>query len=550
MKNEINIKRGIQIACLIVPFLVIIYILFSGHVLKEIDGNLFGGQSTYGDLSMHLGMITSLAKQGVFPPDYSILPGTKLCYPFLVNLQSSAIYLFGATLRTSIILPSMVMSLSCLLGLYALAKEFCKKKGAAYLAVCLFFITGGLGFFYYLDGEGMLRTLFTEYYMAPTNCLQFNLRWVNVICDMMIPQRTFLIGLSTVLPILLLIKKSLDANNNYHLLLAGIMASAMPMIHTHSFLALGIICAGLLLGGIIIKEYPLKEWIKKWLLFLVPVIVLATPQLLFWIFTQSEGFLRINLDWVNTTDTWLWFWIKNIGIVFILIIPAFINANKKMRVWYISATIIYIIAEVVAFQPNEYDNNKLMLVWYVFTCILVSDYLMYLYESISKVNDKKYIAFIICILLFTSGSLTIGRELYSNKQYMQYANYQVDCANVVDASTPSDALFITGTQHLNEISALAGRNIYAGSTLYVHFHGLDYYSRHEELRAIYSDAASAADILAKINADYIYISSYERNNYDVDETLYFFYPIVYSNRGLEILAVSDRAKDIGLLDIT
>ena len=41
----------------------------ASDIIKEladlnIDGSLYGGQSTYGDLSMHMGMITSLANQG------------------------------------------------------------------------------------------------------------------------------------------------------------------------------------------------------------------------------------------------------------------------------------------------------------------------------------------------------------------------------------------------------------------------------------------------------------------------------------------------------
>ena len=542
-------EEAIKIATVLLPFMVIIYIIFHGHVLLESNGNLYGGQSTYGDLSMHMGMITSLANQGIFPPDYSILPGTRLCYPFLVNLQSASMYLFGTSLRWSIIFPSMVLSLSCFLGLYALARDFVKKHSVAALAAYLFFITGGLGFVYYLNSDGMMKSLLTGYYMAPTNYPDLNLRWVNIICDMMVPQRTFLIGLSAVLPTLLLTKKALDNNNNLHMLLAGIMASFLPMIHTHSFLALGMICAGLLFGGAYVYHVDIKDWIKKWLIFLIPVVLFAVPQLFFWVFTQSQGFLRINLDWVNQGDVWLWFWIKNIGLPFLLIVPAFIYADSKKQLWYTSATIIFIIAEIIAFQPNEYDNNKLMLIWYAFTVIIVADYLAMLYNRIKNTIGRIYLAVLACIVLFASGTLTIGREIYSNKQYMQYSSIQVECAQAIEQNTTEDAIFITGHQHLNEISALAGRNIYAGSTLYVHFHGLNYTSRYEQITDIYEDSQKAQVILDEIGADYIYISSYERYDYTIDEALYDIYPIVYSNSGIQILAVSDDAKSKGPITI-
>ena len=48
----------------------------------------------------------------------------------------------------------------------------------------------------------MLREIFTGYYQTPTNMPDLNLRWVNVICDMMIPQRTLLGGWMALLPAL------------------------------------------------------------------------------------------------------------------------------------------------------------------------------------------------------------------------------------------------------------------------------------------------------------------------------------------------------------
>ncbi len=546
---KIDKKETILISLSILPLIIIIFILFYGHVLLESEGALYGGQSTFGDLSMHMGMITSIANQGMFPPDYSILPGTRLCYPFLVNLQSASMYLMGTSLRWSILFPSMILSFSCFLGLYALARDFLKKHNAAVLAMYLFFITGGLGFIFYLSKDGMMYSLFNDYYMAPTNYPPLNLRWVNVICDMMVPQRTFLIGLSTVLPILLLIKKSIEEDRNINMLYSGIMASSLPMIHTHSFLALGIICAGLLFGGAYFYEKSMKDWIKKWIIFLIPVIVFAAPQLFFWIFTQSQNFLRINIDWVNNGDSWIWFWTKNVGLPFLLIVPAFLYADNKKRLWYASATIIYIIAEVIAFQPNEYDNNKLMLIWYVFTAIITADYMIMLYNKLNNIKGRIYLTIVTCIVLFSSGILTIGREINSNKQYMQYSLQQVETAQTVSDFTDTDILFVTGRQHLNEIAALAGRNIYAGSTLYVHFHGLDYTGRYTQIEDIYTDSHKAVEILKEINADYLYISSYERSYYSLDENLYEIFPVVYSNSDIEILAVSDEAIQNGIMII-
>ena len=76
---------------------VLFCILLSTHTILPKDDGLHVGQCTYGDLQMHLGIITSIANQQTFPPYYSISPWDKLCYPFLCDSISSSIYLFGAS---------------------------------------------------------------------------------------------------------------------------------------------------------------------------------------------------------------------------------------------------------------------------------------------------------------------------------------------------------------------------------------------------------------------------------------------------------------------
>ena len=77
-------------------FLLLPLFIYTCYVLLHatipyINGSLHSGQSTYGDMNMHLGFITSIAKQKTFPPEYSILPGTKLAYPFLSDSISSSV---------------------------------------------------------------------------------------------------------------------------------------------------------------------------------------------------------------------------------------------------------------------------------------------------------------------------------------------------------------------------------------------------------------------------------------------------------------------------
>ena len=75
------------IILLLIPVFLFTAVMLTGHTLSAGEGlSLHSGQSTYGDMNMHLGFITSIAKQQIFPPEYSILPGTKLAYPVCIYL--------------------------------------------------------------------------------------------------------------------------------------------------------------------------------------------------------------------------------------------------------------------------------------------------------------------------------------------------------------------------------------------------------------------------------------------------------------------------------
>ena len=81
-------------------------------------------------------------------------------------------------------------------------------------------------------------------------------------------------------------------------------------------------------------------------------------------------------------------------------------------------------------------------------------------------------------------------------------------------------MFITGTQHLNPILSIAGRTIVCGPDLWLYWHGFDGSvtgERHEDLAAFYEAPEEHPEIPEKYGASYVYVSSYERGDYDVDE---------------------------------
>lgn len=202
---------------ILVTFMMLwINLLFSHSIPLYEDGAIYTGQCTYGDMNMHLGFITSIAVQGKFPPVYSIYPDMLLSYPFLSDSISSSLYVLGASLRYAYILPMVFAMLQIFGSVYLFAQTLWSSKAKAILTLILYFLNGGLGFLYFMDWsyerEYTFADIFTGFYTTPTNLVRNNIRWVNVIADMFLPQRATLFGFAMAFPCMLLLYKAVFQN--------------------------------------------------------------------------------------------------------------------------------------------------------------------------------------------------------------------------------------------------------------------------------------------------------------------------------------------------
>ena len=100
---------------------------------------------------------------------------------------------------------------------------------------------------------------------------------------------------------------------------------------------------------------------------------------------------------------------------------------------------------------------------------------------------------------------------------MAFSRESVEVGEFVRDGTGKDTVFLTGTQHLNPVLSIGGRTIVCGPDLWLYWHGFDTTERKADLRLFYEDPENHPEIPQKYNADYIYVSSSERAEYDVDE---------------------------------
>lgn len=582
------------------------YLLHTHIILPAADGGIYTGQCTYGDMNMHLGFITSIAVQGTFPPDYSIMPGVRLSYPFLSDSISSSLYVFCCSLRLAYILPMLFAMAQIFCCVYLFAHSLFGSAKKSMLTLLFFFCNGGLGFAFFLNWSRersyTLADIFTGFYLTPTNLVDENIRWVNVIADMFLPQRATLFGYAVLFPALWLLYQAAFRERREYFPLAGLFAASLPMIHTHSFLSAGIVSAVWLLlwllhrvkpenrkkqnrGGILLSAFAiimcltqgltqggrisanglmlmglsifiaaviygfflltcylrktgLKELLYTWGLYLLIILVLAVPQLLYWTFGQvSEGgFVRGHFNWGNQGDFYLWFYLKNMGLPLLLIAGGICACSRRKAPLFLPALFLWWLGELIVFTPNTYDNNKLLYAAYMLLCLGAADYGVELYEKLKDVRGIKMLSAVFLLFTALSGVLTLGREWVS--RYQLYAADQTALAEYVMENTPADAVFLTHNHHNNAIASLTGRNIVCGSDSFLYYHGLDTSERRSDLRLMFEAPAQHLDLYQKYNVSYVVISSFERESYGISEFVFEeLFTEVYSENGVTLYRV-------------
>ena len=527
---------------IVLPFSIFfMYLFYTHYLIQRFDGFYCGG-NTYGDLPFHLGIITSLKEQQHFPPQYSIFPGMKMGYPFFIDSLSSSLYLLGMSLRHSLLFPSAYMAILLIFGFVIFSYEVLKKLGTTTIATLLFFINGGLGFFYYFPSR--FHKILIETVDSPTHLFDQNIIWSNVICDLLLPQRTTLGGWAFLLMAFWCLYRAINTSQWKYYFLSGFIAGLMPMIHTHSFLAYGIVAMIWFL-----YSYPKAEnkklYFLQWMSLVLPAFILSIPQLIYWTLPQStsRGFVRLMPGWANQGDIWPWFWVKNTGLFFIILLFALFSPKNRLKSFYLPAVILFILAEFIVFQPWAWDNIKIFFVWYMFSVIFVSHYLEQIAMRISKRSVRYSFIGIVVGICILSGTFSLIREALSSFQL--FSKNDIEIAEYIRNTTPADAVFLTSDFHNNPISALAGRNIVMGYEGWLWSHGIDYQERAQDVKDLFLNSSNFQELQEKYHIDYIYISSKERAKFgnEVNRLMNQF-PIIYRNRDKVILSVSERARQL------
>jgi len=520
--------------------------LFTHAVEVTPDAWLAHYNNTWSDWSFHASYATTFVYGHNLPPQNPLFAGTPFRYPFAPDFATALLIGGGWSIPAALIWPSWAMTVLALSGLILWARRLTGGIAAGVIAVTLTLLGGGLGFWFFL-GDAARRGLLTTLTHLPQTYDRYpppvNIQWYNPILSYYLPQRSFVFGAAIVLTALLLLTPPLLRTPFFDwratittirqswrhwtlkseavaFIVAGALAGVLPLFHVHSLVVLGLVtgCWALL--------FPRPAWIG----FFAVLLLVAVPRLLMAIpgdpgLSKEHQYPQLMLGWMSQYsfpstgyDFPVGFWLKNTGLFWPLLLIALLSPlalNRRARLIVAPFCLVFVAANLIKFQPWDWDNSKLLVFWYMASGVAVGAMLVRLWRA-TLVGAAG--ALLMWLTLVASGALSLLQFLPpQGPAYVWFSAEDIRLASEVRQLTPPKAVFVTGADPSNEIAAypnnpvadLAGRSVLMSYPGWLWSYGINYGQREVDIRKIYDGGATALALLHRYHADYVVVGPNE-----------------------------------------
>ncbi len=482
-----------------------------------------GYVNIWGDWAAHLSFAGSFAYGHNFPPEYPIDPGHHLGYPFMVDFLAANLVPLGSSLTSALVLTSGLLGLAFPAVLYLSAQRFVGGRAAAVIAVFVFVLGGGLGFFYLVGdiqhfGLSALAHLPREY----TLNRDLNYQWLNPVLAYLVPQRSTLFGFSLALILLVILWMATRGGSGWQpFVFAGIAAGFLPVYHVHAY------------GTVVALSvfWAIFNWRIQWLGFFIPSLAIGIP-ILAWMWPPANTSVCGNgpslhgycfevgwlsyLDWQHDLPIWfgrdwVWFWIKNTSVFIPLLVAAQLLRNwipTAFPTWFAPMWLWFLVPNVIVLQPWDWDNTKFFIFWALLGSILVGGLLARMFQ---RGPGSAIVASILLVALGLSGALDLARASDYSVSAVQFTDAGgLQVADWVRGHTSPTALFVVADGHNSPIPTLAGRRVMIGYPGWLWTYGLpDYVQKGADAKLILDGDPAAMNLVRRYGVDYVMIGPQE-----------------------------------------
>jgi len=492
------------------------------HLAKEMlqirsDGWYVGQVNLYGDLVYHLALINKFANTTGPVVDSPILSGEKVNYPIFVDYITSLIaQITGvdfALFITTIFGGLLVIFISKMF-----IKTYIKNDKVVLVSLLLFFLNGGFGFYYFIQDYATSQKPFFDFIFALpreyTDLKDLGYWWINSYLAYFLPQRGFLFAFPITLTVLLLLYKGSQKTSTKFFAIAGVLAGSLALVQAHSLFVIFLLCS-YFVPITIIKTRDVKT-ILNWIIFAAATCLVSIP--LFKSISSISNpleFVRFDPGWTSQ-ENFIWFWFKNLGLFapIWLISTVWLFKKSKLFFLYLPFVGIFVISNILVFQPWEFDNSKLLIYWYFATCIVIG---YFLWDTLFTGNYlRKIVGILLVLIMTTSGSIDIFRTFTKVSSYQIFSNKDLEVARQVKLLAPSDTVFVTASNHNHPIPTLSGRSTVVGFHGWVWSHGGDYLNRAEDVTKIYLGGQEADSLIKKYKVNYVTVGPQELQEFSVN----------------------------------
>ena len=520
-------KLGFALSCLGYAVLFALVTLIGIQAMRW-DKNGFPQSSFmgWGDGAYHLDAVNYLANTKPFSLQEPLAVGAGFKYPFLVEFLTAALMRLGVSIQVAWHAPTMIAAIALVFALWGLGRAVLGGKKFGFLRALLVLCGSGLGFVWL--GSQIARDAYgVGWVQAAVNNIEHpkfeythldmrtggktaaqestvNIAWIVPVVSFFAHQRTFVLG--GAMGALFLYGWWLYRNAKERwrwMALFGLL----PLVHAHTFLALGI---AMIVWFVFERAWNSLADPGERREFLSAALVggaVALPQVLYILFAPGADahlfqpwfawtMCTHNASWlwcdpgVTGTDTnALWFWFKNFGFIFLFWVVASAAVWRRrsdLRSLVAASWILFLIGNLVKFQPWEFDNNKVLFWWWVLAALLSlalfapRDSARHSASRGSRGASALRAGSLALFVFFAScaGAVDVwarvqyGFQILPNvTQFGYWGNDERVVAEWIEKNTKSDDAFLTSSQPTQFIPMISGRGIYLGYHGWLWSHG-------------------------------------------------------------------------------
>lgn len=475
------------------------------------EGLSVGSLAVWGDWSAHLAYGASFAYGDNRTLDLPIAAGTPFRYHFLADYFGSLFTVSGATLQQSMVLTAWILAIVLPVLIWCAVRRLTGSERVSGLTTTLFILSGGIGWWYFLravldDGSAAFRPLRETYARMPDVHL-----WVdNTISASLYAQRSTLMAICAGFAALILLLAARPSWTRHSFLAAGLLLGATGITSAHTLMT------GLALGSL--AWWRDRRW--AWACFVVPAAAIGLPMV--WAIRPETNSMRWLLGWMAPAaeQPWPWFWFRNVGLLLPLFagISLFGGVPRRIRRLTTPLWLWFVVPNLVAFHPSEWNNTKFFLFWQFAGSLAVASWMVARWSgrrasSTPTVRRRRAAIAVAALSMIGAGGLDAVRAMQRSTAIFWVDADDLAAAAWLRANSDPDDVIVYGATNTSAVAALGGRRSVSGYVGWTYDLGLvDWVDRRSSVSTILRGAPGVDEAVDRYEVTFVVIGPSERRD--------------------------------------